>query len=66
MQWKKYPEEKPDINVTCYVTNKKRGYYAWLGFYNQSYDYFASTDPRYEGFPIEVTHFIELPELPKD
>lgn len=63
--WKEYPSCKPTTDCYCYVNNNKRGYQTWLAFYNKSNDYFNMNGQIYEGLPIHVTHFVQLPLPPE-
>lgn len=65
MEWIPYPENKPKTQKDCLVMcDKWGGYYKAIYFSN--YDIFTLSDPSTIGYPcLHVTHYIEIPELPK-
>ncbi len=61
--WYRYPEHKPPTSRMCYVTNVRAGVHCYVALYDHQLDYFREYDPgRYNKAPIDVTHFLVLPD----
>lgn len=64
MDWFCIKDKKPDKDITAYVTNIKAGVNCYVALYNKDCDYFILYNPSiYEKPAIEVTHWMELPDL---
>jgi hypothetical protein len=67
MEWIKYPENKPSSTVIALVYNQK----GWMhgsakAVYHERYDCWVLCDPNYrESLTLEVSHYLPLPEPPK-
>jgi len=66
IEWKKYPDEKPQDGSICYIYNDKARGSGYLAQYALAGGYFKQYDPiQYKLAALEVTHFVELPWPPK-
>lgn len=64
MEWNCYPEEKPDEDCVCYVFHARLGY-AYVATYYAGHDIFRYQHaPVQDIIPMEVTHWVRLPEGP--
>lgn len=66
MKWKSISESKPNKNCVCWVTNTKFTQQCKVVLYNVYIDCFYKSNEPDERFPLEVTHWVELPYSPKD
>jgi hypothetical protein len=64
IEWKSYPENKPTNGSHCVVFNERWRRFDYLSFYSEQ-DFFLVRENGITGHPISITHFIELPELPR-
>lgn len=63
--WILTSKEKPIHDQVCYVANKKAGLSCYIAIYYKDRDYFSLYNPECRDHPpIEVTHWIPLPEAP--
>ena len=63
MEWIKFSERKPETEVTALVTNYKCPMLIVKALYNSYNDIWTEFNPQaYNHFPLEVTHWIPLPE----
>ena len=61
--WYRYPDFKPEQSGMCYVTNVRAGVHCYMALYDAQCDYFREYDAgRYNKAPIDVTHFVLLPD----
>jgi hypothetical protein len=66
MEWIKYPENKPEKSVICIVVNTNWSNVHYLAFYEKEKDLFVLYNPECRNhLPIQITHFIAIPEWPK-
>lgn len=56
----------PDRDCFCYVTNVEIGNECWLAAYDRKKNVFRSYNKflPYQSVPLDVTHYIILPEPP--
>lgn len=67
MNWLKYPENKPKDGSSCWVINNRWGSDRFEAIYMSFKEVFWLYDPNKRDHPcLDVTHFIEIPEPPKD
>lgn len=67
MKWNKYPKVKPKTDEMFIVYNTKRPWDVHLALYSTLCDTFTEYDPaRYKKIDMYVTHWLALPEYPKD
>lgn len=70
MEWLSYPENKPDEDCICYVTDIRANALCHMSRYDKMYDFFILYDqnsrfPFFYGPSLAVTHYIILPKPPK-
>jgi hypothetical protein len=64
MEWKKYPQEKPEHDCMCYVTDSRSRCEAYLSIYRSHWDCFEWYNPEIHACPsLAVTHYFILPNL---
>ena len=62
--WLKYPENKPKHMKMCVVVNNKHGFHTFIAIYHPDSDVFVLLDFNYRPTVcLNVTHFIEIPEI---
>lgn len=65
MNWIKVEEKKPENNCLCVVYNEKGYMHNTLAIYHKYCDLFVEYAPhKYESLPLEVTHYVIIPEGP--
>lgn len=64
-EWISVKDKKPETDLVCLVTNERSGHHHFTAIYQKYCDCWIQYDVRaYQQPPLDVTHYLEIPESP--
>lgn len=66
MEWIELKDKKPDKDIVALVCNEKGYMWRAEAIYDAYYDIWKLSDPNYrESLTLDITHYIEIPPIPR-
>ncbi len=64
MEWKRYPDNKPEKDILALVFNQKGYMDMCIVSYQYAWDIWVHYHDR-DSFVLDISHYIEIPERPR-